>query len=131
MCAMLMASRKVIEGVAWVRQPRRAPGADVAKLVEKGKSQFVGPEISGKMLGVIGLGAIGVHGGQHRHQAGHGPCYGYDPYPVGGRRPGACPAWSTMPSDLETIYKNCDYITLHVPSDCRDQGNAQRRRLRT
>ena len=58
-CALLLASRKITEGADWVRT-QAGGGADVEKVVEKGKSQFVGPEISGKMLGVIGLGAIGV-----------------------------------------------------------------------
>ena len=59
MCALMLASRDVVGGVEWVKAQARA-GEDVAKVVEKGKSQFVGPEISGKNLGVIGLGAIGV-----------------------------------------------------------------------
>ena len=58
-CALLLASRKISDGVAWVKE-QAAAGADVEQAVEKGKSQFVGPELSGKMLGVIGLGAIGV-----------------------------------------------------------------------
>ncbi len=51
----LLASRKISDGVAWVKE-QAAAGADVEQAVEKGKSQFVGPELSGKMLGVIGLG---------------------------------------------------------------------------
>ena len=58
-CALMLASRDVVGGVEWVKA-QAAAGEDVAKVVEKGKSQFVGPEISGKSLGVIGLGAIGV-----------------------------------------------------------------------
>ena len=54
-CALLLASRKISDGVAWVKE-QAAAGADVEQAVEKGKSQFVGPELSGKMLGVIGLG---------------------------------------------------------------------------
>ena len=58
-CAMLLASRNVVGGAAWVKE-QAAAGADIEKAVEKGKSQFVGPEIQGKALGVVGLGAIGV-----------------------------------------------------------------------
>ena len=58
-CALLLASRRIIAGSLWLRDQAGA-GLDVEKVVEKGKSQFVGPELTGKMLGVIGLGAIGV-----------------------------------------------------------------------
>ena len=58
-CALMLSSRDIVGGVAWTRA-QLAAGEDVAKVVEKGKSQFVGPEIAGKSLGVIGLGAIGV-----------------------------------------------------------------------
>ena len=56
---MLLASRKVVDGVEWCKT-LSGKGAEVEKLVEKGKSQFVGPELQGKTLGVVGLGAIGV-----------------------------------------------------------------------
>ena len=55
---LLLASRKIVSGIEWAKS-LKGKGAEVGKLVEKGKSQFVGPEISGKRLGVIGLGAIG------------------------------------------------------------------------
>ena len=57
--ALLLASRKVAQGITWVKE-QAAAGADIAAVVEKGKSAFVGPEIMGKTLSVIGLGAIGV-----------------------------------------------------------------------
>ena len=57
-CALLLASRKIVGGIQWCGSI--ADGEDVEKLVEKGKSQFVGPELLGKNLGVIGLGAVGV-----------------------------------------------------------------------
>ena len=56
---LLLASRKIVPGIEWAKG-LKGKGAEVGKLVEKGKSQFVGPEISGKRLGVIGLGAIGI-----------------------------------------------------------------------
>lgn len=59
MASMLLASRNIIGGIAWA-QSLQGQGAEVPKLVEKGKGQFVGPELRGKTLGVIGLGAIGA-----------------------------------------------------------------------
>ena len=59
LCGLFLSSRKVVEGIDWVKTLKGKE--DVGKLVEKGKSQFVGPEIEGKKLGIIGLGAIGVH----------------------------------------------------------------------
>ena len=77
-CALMLASRDVVGGVEWVKAQARA-GEDVAKVVEKGKSQFVGPEISGKNLGVIGLGAIGVQVANIATKLGM-TVYGYDPF---------------------------------------------------
>ena len=57
--ALLLASRKISQGITWVKE-QAAAGADVAAVVEKGKAAYVGPEIQGKTLGVVGLGAIGV-----------------------------------------------------------------------
>ena len=57
MAALLFSSRRIIDGITWVNG---LSGSDITKQVEKGKAQFVGPEIKGKKLGVIGLGAIGV-----------------------------------------------------------------------
>ena len=60
LCAMLVASRDVMGGSAWVREQAQTEGVDVAATVEKGKAAFVGPELYRKTLGVIGLGAIGA-----------------------------------------------------------------------
>ena len=57
--ALLISSRKVVDGIEWAKT-LKGNGDAVGKMVEKGKSQFVGPEIQGKTLGVIGLGAIGI-----------------------------------------------------------------------
>ena len=95
-------------------------GADVEKVVEKGKSQFVGPEISGKMLGVIGLGAIGVQVANIATKLGM-TVFGYDPFlSVDGAL--ALSRLVHRAMDLETIYKNCDYITLHVPQTAETRG---------
>ena len=111
-CAMLLASRNVVGGAAWVRE-QAAAGADIEKAVEKGKSQFVGPEIQGKALGVVGLGAIGVQVANIATKLGM-TVWGYDPF----LSVDAALSLSRMvqrANDLETIYKNCDYITLHLP----------------
>ena len=111
-CAMLLASRNVVGGAAWVKE-QAAAGEDVEKVVEKGKSQFVGPEIQGKTLGVVGLGAIGVQVANIATKLGM-TVWGYDPF----LSVDAALSLSRMvqrANDLETIYKNCDYITLHLP----------------
>ena len=111
-CALLLSSRDVLGGTEWVKA-QAAAGADVAEVVEKGKSQFVGPEISGKSLGVIGLGAVGVQVANIATKLGM-EVFGYDPY----LSVDSALSLSRMVhhvTDLTAIYKNCDYITLHVP----------------
>lgn len=111
-CALLMASRDVMGGIEWVHSIA-GQGSGVAAAVEKGKSAFIGPEIMGKTLGVVGLGAIGAKIANAALALGMN-VYGYDPYLS------VDAAWMLSSSvaralDLDTIYKNCDYITLHVP----------------
>ena len=111
-CALMIASRDVVGGVEWVKA-QAAAGEDVAKAVEKGKSQFVGPEIAGKSLGVIGLGAIGVLVANIATKLGM-TVYGYDPF----LSVDAALSLSRMVhhvTDLTSIFKTCDYITIHVP----------------
>ena len=118
-CALLLASRNIAGGVEWVKA-QAAAGVEVADVVEKGKSQFVGPELSGKMLGVIGLGAIGVQVANIATKLGM-TVYGYDPF----LSVDAALSLSRMvhrAMDLETIYKNCDYITFHVPQTSETKG---------
>ena len=111
LCGMLLGSRDVIGGIRWVQSIKDE--GDVAKKVEKGKSQFAGNEIMNKNLGVIGLGAIG--GPLANAAIGLGmTVYGYDPYIS------ISAAWhldsNIIPvKSLEEIYQNCDIITLHVP----------------
>ena len=119
LCALLLASRKITAGAEWVKAQAGA-GADVEKVVEKGKSQFVGPEIAGKTLGVIGLGAIGVQVANIATKLGM-TVFGYDPF----LSVDAALSLSRMvhrAMDLETIYKNCDYITFHVPQTSETKG---------
>ncbi len=110
--ALVLASRDVIGGVKWAETLKDTVG--VAKAVEAGKSAFVGHELAGKTLGVIGLGAIG--GMVANAAIGLGMnVMGYDPYIT------AKAAWSLAPSvrqasDYEEIFKTCDYISLHVPA---------------
>lgn len=112
-CALMLSSRDVAGGVEWVKEQARTEGVDVAKAVEKGKSQFVGPEISGKCLGVLGLGAVGVQVANIATKLGM-EVYGYDPY----LSVDAALSLSRLVhhvTDLSSIYKNCDYISIHVP----------------
>ena len=112
LCAMLMSSRKIVSALDWVKT-LKGNGAEVSKMVEKGKSAFAGPEIKGKKLGVIGLGAIGVLVANAADALGM-EVYGYDPYLS------VDAAWSLSrtihhAASQDEIFKNCDYITLHVP----------------
>ena len=108
---MLLAARDVVGGIEWVKGEEGT--VDVAKLAEKQKKNFAGSEIAGKKLGVIGLGAIGVKVANAATHLGM-EVYGYDPYIS------VNAAWSLSRNvnhvnAVEEIYKNCDYITIHVP----------------
>ena len=109
---MLISSRKVVDAIAWA-QTLKGQGDDVTKLVEKGKSQFAGPEIKGKKLGVIGLGAIGGLVANAAHSLGM-EVYGFDPFlsvdAAWGLSRGVKHAVSR-----EQIFAECDYITVHTP----------------
>ena len=110
-CALMLASRKIVQGANWVQSLAGTP--DIGPAAEKGKATYAGPEIAGKKLGIIGLGAIGVKVAN----AAVGldmEVWGYDPYlSVDG-------ALSLSRSvkhvtELDQIFANCDYITIHVP----------------
>ena len=109
---MLMASRDIIGGIEWAKT-LKGNGDQVGKMVEKGKSQFVGPELLGKKLGVIGLGAIGALVANSAETLGM-DVYGYDPFiSIDG-------AWRLSRSikhvvNLDEIFATCDYISVHVP----------------
>ncbi|MBR5495912.1 MAG: 3-phosphoglycerate dehydrogenase, partial [Oscillospiraceae bacterium] len=116
---LLISSRKVPAAIDWVKT-LKGEGDAVAKLVEKGKSNFVGPEIAGKKLGVIGLGAIGVLVANAATHLGM-TVYGYDPYIS------INAAWDLSRSvkhatSLSEIYAECDYITIHVPCTPETKG---------
>ena len=109
--ALIISSRDVISGIKWCWNLTDADG-DVEKLVEKQKSQFVGPEIMGKNLGVIGLGAVGVKVANAAIQLGMN-VYGYDPYLSVQNALVMNSAVKIV--DLKTIYEMSDYITIHSP----------------
>ncbi len=108
----LISSRKVPAALDWVKT-LKGKGDEVGKLVEKGKSQFVGPEISGKKLGVIGLGAIGALVANATSHLGM-KVYGVDPYLS---VQGALHLEKDVVylKSYKEIFETCDYITLHVP----------------
>lgn len=108
---LLLAARDVIGGIDWVK--KNSENADIAKAAEKEKKNFAGTEIMGKKLGVIGLGAIGVKVANAAVALGM-DVYGYDPYLS------VNAAWSLSRSvnhvlNVDDIYAQCDYITIHVP----------------
>ncbi|MEG1954354.1 MAG: phosphoglycerate dehydrogenase, partial [Hydrogenoanaerobacterium sp.] len=112
LAGVLMSARRVIPAIDWART-LKGKGAEVSKLVEKGKGAFVGPEVYGKTLGVIGLGAIGVQVANAARHFGM-QVYGYDPYLSVDTAWGLSRAIIHAKS-LNEIYKNCDFITIHVP----------------
>ena len=112
LCALFLSSRKIVPAIEWSKT-LKGEGDAVSKLVEKGKSAFSGPEIKGKKLGVIGLGAIGVLVANAAHSLGM-EVYGYDPFLS------VDAAWKLSKGvkhikDVDDIYRTCDYITIHVP----------------
>ena len=111
LASLILASRDVIGGIQWCQSIKDDP--DIAKTVEKGKKAFAGREIRGKKLGVIGLGAIGAEGANAAAALGM-EVYGYDPFISVNR------AWMLSRDvkhimSADEIYRECDYITLHVP----------------
>ena len=109
---MLLAARDIIGGINWVQEYEE--DGDIAKITEKKKKAFAGTELEGKKLGVIGLGAIGVLVANAAVHLGM-EVYGYDPYVS------VDSAWRLSRNihhakTADEIYKECDYITVHVPA---------------
>ncbi len=109
---LLLCSRRVIPAIKWA-ESLKGNGDEVGKMVEKGKGAFVGPEIKGKSIGIIGLGAIGVLVANAANALGM-KVYGYDPFLS------VNSAWNLTHNaihaiELNEIYEKCDYISLHVP----------------
>ena len=112
LAGLFLASRKVIPAITWAKT-LKGNGDEVGKMVEKGKGAFAGPEIMGKKLGVIGLGAIGILVANAAKALGM-DVYGYDPFLS------VDAAWKLNNgvkhiSDVNELYATCDYITIHVP----------------
>ena len=113
-CGMMLCSRDIPGGIEWVKCDLKGKGGDVPKLVEKGKSQFVGPEVRGKTLGVIGLGAIGAIVANAASQGLGMNVIGFDPFIS------VESAWSLSRSikrsaNMDEVFAQADYISLHVP----------------
>lgn len=123
--SLLISSRPVVAASEWVKA-LSGKGSEIPELAEKGKSQFIGPEIRGKTLGVIGLGAIGAMVANSASDLGMN-VIGYDPYIS------VDAAWSLSRAvrkaeTLDTILTQADYITIHVPQTPETKGliNADR-----
>ena len=111
LAGMLLASRDIVGGIAWCQSLKGEEG--VAKLVEKGKNKFVGPEIMGKTLGVIGLGEIGALVANAGNSLGM-KALGFDPYIS------VAHAWMLSRSigrakSQDDLLAASDYVTVHVP----------------
>ena len=111
LAGMLLGARDTVGGIQWCKE--RTDDPEIAKSVEKGKKAFAGHEIKGKKLGVIGLGAIGAEVANAAAALGM-EVYGYDPFIS------VNAAWNLSRdvehiTSVDTIYKECDYITVHVP----------------
>ncbi len=119
LAALFLASRKIVQGIQWAKT-LVGEGDAISGLVEKGKSSFVGPEIEGKTLGVVGLGAIGVRVANAAHHLGM-DVIGFDPYLS------VDAAWNLTrfahkANDLQTLLEKADYITIHVPATPQTKG---------
>ena len=119
LCGMLLSCRNVVGGIEWART-LKGLGDDVEKAVEKGKKAFVGPELRGKTLGVIGLGAIGVLVANAAIALGMN-VVGYDPMIS------AEHAWHLYTNirrenSLDALFSACDFITVHVPLNDKTRG---------
>ena len=120
---LLMTSRKIPAAIDWAKT-LKGKGDEVGKLVEKGKSQFAGPEIMGKTLGIVGLGAIGVKVANTALSLGMN-VVGYDPFLSVTAALNLKPGVKVLKS-LDEIYAAADYITLHLPynKDTKDTVSA-------
>lgn len=116
---LMLASRRVSAAYDWCKT-LKGEGENVGKLVEKGKSQFAGPEILGKTLGVVGLGAIGRLVASAANALGM-KIVGYDPY-FNEELKGELPADTEYVDSLDAVYEKADYITLHLPCVAATKG---------
>ncbi len=116
---LMLSSRRVAAAYDWCKT-LKGEGDNVGKLVEKGKSQFAGPEILGKTLGVVGLGAIGRLVANAAHGLGM-KIVGYDPFLTEATKE-LLPVGTEYVDSLDGIYEKADYITLHLPCTADTKG---------
>lgn len=119
LCALLLSSRKIPAAMDWVKT-LKGSGAEVSKLVEKGKSAFAGPELLGKKLGVVGLGAIGILVANAAEDLGM-TVYGFDPF-LSVEAAWRLSSKVKKAASFEDICQNCDYVTLHLPATKETKG---------
>ena len=112
LAGLFLSSRKVVEGIEWAKT-LKGNGDAVGKMAEKGKGQFVGPEIMGKTLGVVGLGAIGILVANAAVALGM-KVIGYDPFLAVNNALKLDPSIKVY-GNLDDIFTKSDYITVHVP----------------
>ena len=117
---LLLSSRKVVAGIEWAKT-LSGMGSEVGKAVEKGKSSYVGPEIQGKTLGIIGLGAIGAMVANAAVGLGM-KVIGYDPFMT------IDAAWRLSSevihaNSMDEVFENSDYLTLHMPANDATNGS--------
>ena len=128
LAGLLLSSRKITQGLDWAKG-LIGNGDEVPKMIEKGKSQFAGPEIKGKRLGVIGLGAIGVMVANDAQSLGM-TVMGFDPFLSVDH------AWDLSrqikkAASLDQLFAESDYITIHAPltDETRGMINAEKFKL--
>ena len=112
LAGMLLSCRNIVGGIEWART-LKGNGEEVSKLVEKGKKAFVGPELRGKTLGVVGLGAIGVLVANAAVHLGMN-VIGYDPM-ISVEHAWKLSRQVKRENSLDALFTECDFITLHVP----------------
>lgn len=119
-CALHLASRNILGGSEWVKE-QAAAGAEVAQVVEKGKSAFAGQEVMGKTLGVVGLGAIGILVANAAVALGM-DVVGYDPFLSVPAALSLSPKVKQV-QDLGKLYQVSDYVSLHLPMIAETKGS--------
>ena len=112
LAGIFLSSRKIVEGVQWVNS-LKGKGNEVASLVENGKSNFVGPEVKGKKLGVIGLGAIGALVANDAHAIGM-EVMGYDPF-ISVQSAWRLSRGVHRADSLDDLLSQSDYVSIHIP----------------
>lgn len=119
LCGLFLSSRRIPAAIDWCKT-LKGEGANVSKLVEKGKSQFVGPEILGKTLGVIGLGAIGAKVANAAVALGMS-VVGYDAF-LSDAAAATLADEVKVVSSLDEVYAASDYVSLHLPCNDSTRG---------